>query len=73
VVELLSEFEPEIEKIALTPSHGGCFELAINGELVYSKVALKRHPEPGEIQGLVRSFLAGMDSPGDAGDPPAAV
>lgn len=57
MAELLDQFEPEIESITLQPSDGGRFEFSINGELVYSKLALHRHTEPGEIAGLVKKYL----------------
>jgi predicted Rdx family selenoprotein len=33
---------------------GGEFEVTLNGVLIFSKKALKRHAEPGEVVGLVR-------------------
>jgi selenoprotein W-related protein len=53
----LNEFEPEIEAITLVPSDGGRYEFSINGRLTYSKLETHRHPEPGEILGLVRKFM----------------
>jgi selenoprotein W-related protein len=53
----LKEFEPEIENLALVPSDGGRFEVSINGKLLYSKLATRRHAEPGEVASLVRKFL----------------
>lgn len=57
MAELLNEFEPEIETIGLMPSDGGRFELTVNGELLYSKLATERHIEPGEGVALVREYL----------------
>jgi selenoprotein W-related protein len=57
VAELLNQFEPDIESITLVPSDGGCFEVSINGKLVFSKLELHRHAEPGEIVRLVREYL----------------
>jgi selenoprotein W-related protein len=56
-VELLKEFEPEIESLTLVPSDGGRFEVSINGKQLYSKLATRRHAEQGEVSGLVRKFL----------------
>ena len=39
------------------PSSGGRFEVTLDGELIFSKAALKRHAEPGEVVGLVRERL----------------
>ena len=35
------------------PGDGGCFEVKLNGKLVFSKLSLKRFPEPGEIEQLL--------------------
>lgn len=35
------------------PSKAGAFEVTLDGELVFSKKALKRHAEPGEVARLV--------------------
>jgi selenoprotein W-related protein len=62
VAELLKLFEPEIETISLIPSDGGKFEVLVNKDLVYSKLATKRHVEPGEIAGIVQKIIEGRGS-----------
>jgi selenoprotein W-related protein len=57
VADLLKNFEPEIESLTLIPSDGGCFELTVNGKLLYSKLQTSRHAAPGEAVGLVKKFL----------------
>lgn len=57
MTELLKNFEPEIEKISLTPSEGGRFEVSVNGALLYSKLSTHRHAEPGEVKQLVKKYL----------------
>ena len=39
------------------PSSGGRFEVTLDGDLIYSKAALKRHANPGEIAGIVRERI----------------
>jgi len=39
------------------PSSGGVFEVTLDDELIFSKAALKRHAQPGEVVGLVRERL----------------
>ena len=56
--ELLSTLEPEIESIRLVPSDGGRYEISVNGQLVYSKLATGRHAEPGEVLKLVQKTVA---------------
>lgn len=39
------------------PSKGGAFEVILDGELIYSKKALKRHANPGEIAQVVEARI----------------
>jgi selenoprotein W-related protein len=55
--ELLKQYEHMIEEIKLVPSDGGRFEVTVNGQLLYSKLATHRHAEPGEVLGLVRKIV----------------
>jgi selenoprotein W-related protein len=55
--ELLKHYEHLVEEIKLIPSEGGRFEVTVNGQLLYSKLALHRHAEPGEILGMVRKMV----------------
>jgi selenoprotein W-related protein len=57
--DLLKQFETHIESLELIPSDGGCFEVSVNGNLVYSKLQTRRHAEPGEVVGLVRKLIRG--------------
>ena len=56
VDELLKHYEHLVEEIKLIPSDGGRFEVTVNGQLLYSKLATHRHAEPGEVLGLVRKM-----------------
>lgn len=47
------------------PASGGRFELTLDGELIFSKKALGRHAEPGEIAALVRERLGDEVLPED--------
>ncbi len=53
--EILQErnLEQFIASWQLIPSRGGVFEVTVNGELIFSKKALSRHAEPGEIRDLL--------------------
>jgi len=55
--ELLKNYEHVIETITLVPSEGGRFEVTVNGQLLYSKLQLHRHAEPGEVLGLVKKIV----------------
>ena len=39
----------DLEQLVLVPSHGGRFEVTIDGDLVFSKLAEQRFPEDEEI------------------------
>ena len=52
-VELNDNF-PQAD-ISLISSGGGVFEISLNGDLIFSKKALNRFPEDGEIKKLVMS------------------
>ena len=55
--ELLKHYEHMIETITLAPSDDGRFEVTVNGQLIFSKLALRRHAGPGEVLGLVRKMV----------------
>jgi len=57
VNDLLKDFESQIESVTLRPSSGGRFEVSVNGELIYSKLQTGRHPERGEVIGLVQNLI----------------
>lgn len=43
--------------MTLIPSDGGVFEVIVNGNLIFSKKALKRHAEYPEIQAALATNL----------------
>ena len=47
--DLIMEFGAEVD---LVKSGGGVFEVTVDDRLVFSKKALGRFPEPGELKGL---------------------
>lgn len=54
---MLQAFEAQVGQLAIIPSDGGRFEVEVDGKLLYSKLATKRHAEPGEIPDLIRQHL----------------
>ncbi|MCF6277821.1 MAG: Rdx family protein [Anaerolineales bacterium] len=46
-----------MKSLELIPSDGGRFEVTVNDALIYSKLEIKRHAEPGEVVGLVRNLI----------------
>ena len=54
-VELKSKFEHV--NIELISSGGGVFEIILDNNLIFSKKALERFPEEGEVEKLIRENL----------------
>jgi selenoprotein W-related protein len=55
---LLDKYELQIGEIALVPSSGGRFEVTVDGELVFSKLAQKRFPEDEQLIELVGARIS---------------
>lgn len=64
--EILNEraIEYFVKSWTIIPSSGGVFEVRVNGELVFSKKALGRHAEDGEIRAAVLRKLDAVRPPG---------
>jgi selenoprotein W-related protein len=43
--KLLEEYKQRIQDLKLIPGSGGCFELTVNGELLYSKLKTGQFPD----------------------------
>lgn len=52
--KLLNKYKNRLGEVALVPSGGGCFEVSVNGNLVYSKLQTGRFPDE-------RALLSEMD------------
>ena len=63
------DLEAYIRSWTLTPSSGGVFEVTINGELVFSKKALGRHAEDGEIKTIITQKLESLRAGADLINP----
>ena len=47
--KLLTEYKQRITDMKLIPQGGGCFELSVNGELLYSKLKTGQFPDEGAM------------------------
>jgi len=47
--KLLNQFKRRISGLTLEPSTGGCFELTVGNELIYSKLQTGRFPDDDDI------------------------
>jgi selenoprotein W-related protein len=43
--KLLTTYKQKIREIKLIPLGGGCFELSVNGDLIYSKLKTGEFPD----------------------------
>jgi selenoprotein W-related protein len=55
--KILTEFKQKISSFDLEPSSGGCFELTVNGDLKYSKLATGEFPDESSIINEIRRAL----------------
>ena len=63
--ELAQKFTPFIETLTLIPSSGGRFEVTAGDKLIYSKKAMGRHAQPGEIAQLLQEQAGFREVPLD--------
>ncbi len=47
--ELVNRYADQIDSINLHGGTGGAFEVSVNGDQIYSKLATKRYPELSEL------------------------
>jgi selenoprotein W-related protein len=55
--QLLLGWGPIIKSVETQPLSWGMFEVWLDGELIFSKWALERHAEEGEVLDLVRARI----------------
>jgi len=47
--KILTTFKQQIKGLRLIPGKGGCFELTVDGDLVYSKLKTGQFPDEQKI------------------------
>lgn len=55
--EILGDYQHVIESFTFVTGTGGIFDFRVNGELLFSKKALGRHAQPGEVLALFRQYV----------------
>lgn len=60
---LLSNYQHIIDKLMLITGTNGVFEVKVDGDLIFSKKTLKRHPEPGEVLQAFKEVVGPHGSP----------
>lgn len=51
--QILTAYKQRVQHLRLIPSRGGCFELAVNGDLLYSKLKTGEFPDEAAMVQLV--------------------
>ncbi len=54
--KLYQDFGKQIEDLTLVSSSGGAYEVNVDGTLVYSKFATKRHATYPEVRDAIRAM-----------------
>ena len=57
ISDVLTNYQLIIDEFAILTGTKGAFEFKVNDELVYSKKALGRHAEPGEILSIFEGIV----------------
>jgi predicted Rdx family selenoprotein len=55
--ELLANWAPVMRTVELRSGTHGRFEVSLDGEMTFSKAALKRFPKPGEVVRIFERHL----------------
>ena len=55
--EILARWAPIMRRVELRSGTTGRFEVSLDGDLVFSKAALKRHAAAGEVTGIFEKRL----------------
>jgi selenoprotein W-related protein len=55
--KLLTVYKQQIKDFKLIPSKGGCFEITVNGELIYSKLESGQFPDEKWVVEALRKKL----------------
>lgn len=55
--ELLNTFQEHTDALELVPGRGGTLDIAVNGEVVFSKKEAGRYPELRELKQAIADYL----------------
>ena len=53
--KILSELKRDVKNLKLIPSKGGCFEVWVNNDRIYSKLDTGEFPDDDQIVEVVKS------------------
>ncbi|QVL29965.1 Rdx family protein [Telmatocola sphagniphila] len=55
--QILKRFKQKIQELKLIPSGGGCFEIKLDDQLIYSKLKLGKFPNEPDILKVIENHL----------------
>lgn len=55
--ELVKNYQHVLDEIVLEMGSKGTFEIEVDGDTLFSKQELERHPEPGEVLDRFRQYV----------------
>jgi len=55
--KVLTQFKQQLQGLELEPSSGGCFELTVNGDLIYSKLQTGEFPDEDSLVAEIEKRL----------------
>jgi selenoprotein W-related protein len=58
VDHLLDQYSAYFSEVALKPSHGGRYEISVDGRVVFSKLRQGRFPEEDELDRLIEEAVS---------------
>ena len=56
--KLLTELKNDVKQFTLIPGTGGCFEITVNDELIYSKLKTGQFPDENWVLDTIRKKVA---------------
>lgn len=62
ISDLVRDYQHVIEELTLVMGEKGVFDVEVDGQLLFSKHAVRRFAEPGELLRLFKNFV-GTDIP----------
>ncbi len=62
ISDLIHDYQHVIDDVTLRMGEKGVFDVEVDGKMLFSKHAVKRHAEPGEVLQLFKNFF-GVDVP----------
>ena len=63
--DLLSNYQHAIESLTLVTGSQGVYDVKVDGKTIYSKTALGRHAEPGEVLELFTGLVGDIKRYGE--------